>query len=102
MSNQQYYPSTQTSGLATASLISGILSWILFPIIGAIVAVITGHAAKKEIRTSGGAITGDGMATAGLILGYAQIALTVIGLCAFVIIFVLITVFSLSLDPSSF
>lgn len=33
-------------------------------------AVIFGHLAKNEIRRSQGAKTGDGIATAGLILGY--------------------------------
>lgn len=39
-----------------------------------ILAVIFGHLAKGEIRRSRGMKTGDGMATAGLILGYLGIA----------------------------
>jgi len=42
------------STLAIISLISGILGWTIFPFIASIVAVITGHLAKKEIRESGG------------------------------------------------
>jgi hypothetical protein len=56
----------------------GIVGWVLLPIVGAIIAVITGHMAKKEIRESQGLLGGDGLATAGLILGYSNIA---IGLC---------------------
>jgi hypothetical protein len=37
--------------------------------------------AKNEIRRSMGLIAGDGMATAGLVLGYLQLGLTVVGLC---------------------
>lgn len=70
-----------TSSMATVSLISGILGWVLLPIIGPIVAVITGHMAKREIRDSGGQIGGDGLATAGLVLGYVQIGLAVVGVC---------------------
>jgi hypothetical protein len=63
------------SSLAIASLVSGLVAWFFIPVVGAIVAVITGHLAKKEIRDSQGALTGDGMALAGLILGYIQLGL---------------------------
>ncbi len=70
-----------TSTTAIISLIAGILGWTIVPTIGAIVAVITGYMAKSEIRQSGGRVTGDGLATAGLILGWVHLALVVIGLC---------------------
>ena len=66
------------STLSLTSLIMGILGWFVIPIVGAIIAVITGHMAKKEIRESNGALAGDGMATAGLLLGYSNL---VLGLC---------------------
>lgn len=75
------YAPVPNSGMAVASLVSGILSWVLFPLIGAIVAIITGHAAKNEIRNSAGRLGGETMANIGLVLGYAQIVLTLIGLC---------------------
>lgn len=71
----------QNSTLAIVSTIAGILSWVGFPIVGALVAVITGHMARKEIDSSAGRLTGDGFAVVGLILGYAQLALAVIGAC---------------------
>lgn len=71
----------QTSGLAIASLISGVADWIVLPFIGAIVAIITGHLAKREIDASMGRLTGGGMATAGLILGYVQLVLVAAPLC---------------------
>jgi hypothetical protein len=67
--------SKQTSTLAVVSLVFGILAWILVPVIGAIVAIITGHMARSEIRRSGGAIEGDGLAVAGLVLGYVSLLL---------------------------
>jgi hypothetical protein len=70
--------------MAVISLISGIISWFLLPIIGGIIAVITGHMAKREIRDSGGRLAGDGMATAGLVLGYLNLGVTVLGICAVV------------------
>ena len=70
--------------MAIASLISGILAWVFLPVIGAIVAVITGHMARKEIREANGQLSGEGMALVGLILGYAQLAAAALGICAFV------------------
>lgn len=78
----------KTSTNAIVSLISGILAWLGLFGLGGIVAVIFGHVAKKEIRTSTAHIDGDGMATAGLILGYANIALTIIGACFAVLLLI--------------
>lgn len=71
----------QTSTMAIISLVSGIVSWFMLPIIGAIVAVITGHIAKRQIRESLGRLTGDGLATVGLVLGYIQLALAILSFC---------------------
>jgi hypothetical protein len=68
-----------TSSFSTTSLMMGILGWTLIPIVGGIIAVITGHLAKKDIRQSDGILGGDGIATAGLLLGYSNLAF---GLCA--------------------
>ncbi len=79
--NQQVpaYPVTKReSTLAIISLVSGIIGWTILPFIGSIVAVITGHLAKKEIRESGNTMSGDGMALAGLILGYTMIGVTLL------------------------
>ena len=78
MSYQPSYRSAPaTSTLAVVSLVFGILAWCVLPFIGAIVAVICGHLARSEIRHSSPdqRQEGDGMAVAGLVLGYAQLAL---------------------------
>ncbi len=67
-------PTRPTSTAAIVSLSFGAASWLLLPILAAIVAVVAGHMARGEIRRSGGAIDGDGMALAGLILGYLNLA----------------------------
>jgi hypothetical protein len=73
------YP--RTSSLATVSLIFGILAYIFLPGIGALVAVICGHSARAEIRRAPpGTIEGDGLALAGLILGWIQIVCGIIAL----------------------
>jgi len=84
--NQPPYAS-QTSGWAVFSLIAGILAWLGVFGIGGIAAVIAGHIAKSEINSSSGRKSGAGMATAGLVLGYLNIALALLGICLFVLIF---------------
>jgi type IV pilus assembly protein PilA len=62
----------QTSGKAIASLILGICPVI--PLLGSILAVVFGHMSLSEIRRSAGRLKGEGMAIAGLILGYIGVA----------------------------
>ncbi|HRO86649.1 MAG TPA: DUF4190 domain-containing protein [Chiayiivirga sp.] len=76
-----------TSTLAVVSLISGIVSWLALPMVGAIVAIITGHMGRSEIRRSGGTVDGDGLAIAGLVLGYLQLTLVVLGVIALFVFF---------------
>lgn len=86
MSHQpSYRPGSDTSSLAVVSLVSGIVTWCALPFIGAIVAVICGHLARGEIRRSpiDNPLGGDGMAVAGLVLGYAQLVLFLLGLFIF-------------------
>ena len=70
-----------SSLMAYISLLAGLATWFVLPVIGAIVAIITGHIAKRKIRKSDGYILGEGLAKTGLILGYLHIALVVIGIC---------------------
>lgn len=73
----------RNSTLAVVSLVLGIASWFLIPIIGGIAAIITGHMARKEIRESGGRRIGDGLALGGLVTGYANVLLATCGLIFF-------------------
>jgi hypothetical protein len=89
--NQSYEPvspGSHTSTAAIISLIAGILGFVqILPIIGPIAAVVAGHMAKSEIKKSAGMVTGNGMATTGLILGYLMIALGLCLACFFVLAF---------------
>lgn len=76
-----------TSSLAVVSLVFGILGWTLLPAVGAVVAVITGHMARAEIRRSAGQLEGDGMAVAGLVLGWLAIGLAIAAVLAFILFF---------------
>ncbi len=65
----------RTSSSAIVSLVFGVLGWFALPLVGAIVAVITGHAARAEIRRAPpGTLDGDGLALVGLLLGWANLA----------------------------
>ena len=72
------------SSMAVVSLISGILGLTLVPFIGGIVALVTGYMAKNEIQDSDGALGGEGLATAGIVLGWICVALLVISLLCLV------------------
>ncbi|MGB7874398.1 MAG: DUF4190 domain-containing protein [Anaerolineales bacterium] len=76
-SNQPYQtpPAKPNSNMALASLILGILGWTVLPGLASIAAIVTGHMAKKEIKESMGQLSGDGMAVAGLVMGYASVAI---------------------------
>jgi len=60
----------QTSGKAIASLVCGLLFFVPFAFVPA---VIFGHLGLSEIRKSAGRLKGDGLAMAGLVLGYIWI-----------------------------
>jgi hypothetical protein len=62
-----------TNGLAIASLVLGIL-WIYW--IGSILALIFGYIARKQIRERGEG--GDGLAIAGIVLGWVGLGVLVI------------------------
>ncbi|MBW8074306.1 MULTISPECIES: DUF4190 domain-containing protein [Metallibacterium] len=69
----------RTSGTAVASLVFGVLTWVMLPFIGAVLAVVLGHVARGEIRRAApGSVQGDGMALAGLVLGYTHLALVLL------------------------
>lgn len=87
---------TKTNTLAIVSLVAGIGSFFahIVPGIGgftvALIAVITGYMARKQIRLTGE--QGMGMATAGMVIGIIHLALIVI-----VVIGLLILIFGVGL-----
>ncbi len=61
----------ETSGMAVASLVCGIL-FLFLP--AAIAAIVLGHLAQSDIKKSRGRKSGGGMALTGLVLGYIGVA----------------------------
>lgn len=83
-------PPARINGLAIASMVLGIV-WIYG--IGAALALIFGYRARRQIQASGGAESGGGMATAGIVLGWVGLA----GLLALVALFAITLPFG---DPT--
>lgn len=83
MLQQPGYPPAMIGGpptntLAIVSLVAGIASFFVCPVLGGIVAIVTGHMARAQIRQTGE--DGDGLALAGLVLGYVHVALALLAL----------------------
>src|SRR5262249_36837468 len=66
------------------SLVLGILSLVGMNLLAGIPAIILGHMSRSSIRKSMGRVKGDGMALAGLIMGYAGSALWTLVIIAMV------------------
>lgn len=80
------YPApAKTNTLAIVSLISSLVGMFLVPVIGSIVAVITGHISLSQIKKTGE--QGRGLGLAGTIIGWVGVVLTILGIIA-VIIFI--------------
>jgi hypothetical protein len=73
-------PTPATSGLAIASLLLGIGGLTILPLLGSIFAIIFGYMARREIRQRSHELQGDGMALAGIIMGWIAVGLAVVGL----------------------
>ncbi|MCP5099699.1 MAG: DUF4190 domain-containing protein [Chloroflexi bacterium] len=65
---------------APLSLCTGIVFFV-----GSIVAIVTGHMGRKQIKEGGKLEEGDSLALAGIIMGYAGIAVNVLMICLIVV-----------------
>jgi len=67
---------TRNNGMAIAALVCGIAGFLC--LIPGILGIIFGFVAKGQIRQSNGTQRGDGMATAGIVLGCIWVAITIL------------------------
>ena len=78
-------PGKPTSGKATASLVLGICGIVVCPFfILNVPAIVLGMQAKREIKQRGGQIEGQGIANAGIILGWIGIVFSLLILAFFI------------------
>ena len=84
-------PTTSTN--AIVGLVLAIVSWVVCPIIAAIVALVLAHSSDKEIKASGGMVGGAGLNTATRIIAWINIGVSIVAglviaaLAAFGVIF---------------
>jgi hypothetical protein len=90
MDDQNSGPVLPTSTMAIVSLVAAVLGFSAMPIVGTVVALITGYAARRETRAVPPTASGDGMATAGIVMGWIQVGAAVLGICCFALYFVFI------------
>jgi len=76
-------PAAQTNRLAVASLVCALAVFVL-PLPTSILAIVFGHIARGQIRRTGE--KGDGLALAGLILGWAEVVIISLALVGFVLL----------------
>jgi hypothetical protein len=73
-------PGLPTSGMAIASLLLGVAGLTFVPLLASILAILFGYMARKEIRQRPGELAGDGLALAGIVMGWIAVGLSVLGL----------------------
>ena len=71
----------RTEGRAIASLVLGILGFVVFPVVPSVLAIWLGVTAKRRIQVDPG-LGGEGMATAGIILGVVELVLVALAIVA--------------------
>jgi len=74
-----------TDGQAIASLVCGIVGFLVFPIILHIVAIVLGKSSMKRIDASAGALQGRQLAKAGFIIGIVGVVIGVLAIGALIL-----------------
>ncbi len=69
------YSAPQQSGKAVASLICSIAGLFMCLFVGQIIGLVLGYGAKRDIEASQGRLTGEGLAKAGIIIGWVGIGI---------------------------
>ena len=78
-------PAAQTSSNGVIAFVLALASWILLPLVLAIVALVFAKKADDEVAASGGRIQAGGLVTAAKIIAWINIAVAAAGLLLLVI-----------------
>jgi hypothetical protein len=91
-----------TNGMAVASLILGIAGLTVVPTIGSVLALILGYMARRDIRQRPTETTGEGLATAGVVMGWIGVVVMVLAVCGIIALFGFCSIASSSSSYQSF
>ena len=91
-------PTTSTN--AIIGLVLAIVSWVICPIIAAIVALVLAHSSDKEIKASGGRVDGAGLNTATRIIAWLNIGVSIVAGIVVVVLIALGVVFAANVAPT--
>ncbi len=94
-------PPRQTEGTAITALVLSITSFLICPIIPAVVALVLCSSARRKIEESGGALEGEGMVRAARIVSWINIGLWGTALAFFAIVGLIGAIVSNSSDEFS-
>ena len=76
------YGPQETSSRAVVALVLAIVSFVVFPLVPAIAALVVARGAQRQMDESGGRLTGRGLLTGARVTAWINIALCVLGLLA--------------------
>jgi len=82
----------QTSSSAIVALVLAIASWVVCPLILAIIALVFASKADREIATTGGAVQGGGLITAAKIVAWINIGIYLAIAVVMVIIVIIVVI----------
>jgi hypothetical protein len=83
------YAPRRTEGNAIAALVCAIASFVICPLIPAVVALFLASAAKRNIQASNGALDGESLVTAARIIAWINVGLCVLGTIAIILAIVI-------------
>ena len=97
-------PGPTTSTNAIIGLVLAIVSWVICPIIAAIVALVLARSSGKEIKASQGRVGGAGLNTATRIIAWLNIGVSIVAGLVVIVLTVLGVIFAANvastLDPT--
>ncbi|MDP5094559.1 MAG: hypothetical protein NWQ12_01715, partial [Candidatus Nanopelagicales bacterium] len=89
-----YPPAPTTSTNAVVGLVLAIVSWVVCPVIPAIIALVLARKSDLEIAASGGRVSGAGLNTATKIISWINIGLYAALIVGFGLVFLVAAILS--------
>lgn len=79
-------PAPPTNGLAIASLVLSLLGLVnVLPLLGTVLGLIFGYSARNQIAQRRGTQGGEGLAKAGIIIGWVTVGIWALSICVVII-----------------